>query len=46
MRDRLRAAECPSDVIDQICGWLTPGVWNSYGFGYPTCLLKLHIDKV
>jgi integrase len=46
MRDRLRAAECPSDVIDQICGWLTPGVGNSYGFGYPTCLLKLHIDKV
>jgi integrase len=46
MRDRLRAAECPSDVIDQICGWLTPGVGNSYGLGYPTCLLKLHIDKV
>ena len=45
MRDRLRAVECPSDVIDQIGGWLTHGVGNSYGLGYPVCLLKLHIDK-
>ncbi|MDA9209381.1 site-specific integrase [bacterium] len=45
MRDRLRAVECPSDVIDQIGGWLTQGVGNSYGLGYPVCLLKLHIDK-
>ena len=34
MRDRLRAVECPSDVIDQIGGWLTQGVGNSYGDGY------------
>ena len=34
MRDRLRAVECPSDVIDQIGGWLTQGVGNSYGEGY------------
>ena len=34
MRDRLRAVECPSDVIDQIGGWLTPGVGNSYGLGH------------
>jgi integrase len=45
MRDRLRAVECPSDVIDQIGGWLTHGVGNSYGLGYPVCSLKLHIDK-
>jgi integrase len=45
MRDRLRAVECPGDVIDQIGGWLTPGVGNSYGLGYPICLLKLHINK-
>jgi integrase len=25
MRDRLRAVECPSDVIDQIGGWATEG---------------------
>ena len=34
MRDRLRAVECPSDVIDQIGGWLTHGVGNAYGEGY------------
>ena len=34
MRDRLRAVECPSDVIDQIGGWLTYGVGSSYGSGY------------
>jgi hypothetical protein len=35
MRDRLRAAECPSDIIDQIGGWLSHGVGNTYGKGYP-----------
>ena len=39
MRDRLRAVECPSEIIDQIGGWLTYGVGNSYGNGYPEALL-------
>ena len=34
MRDRLRAVECPSDVIDQIGGWATEGVGQGYGKGY------------
>ena len=34
MRDRLRAVECPSDVIDQIGGWPTQGVGASYGLGH------------
>ena len=34
MRDRLRAVECPSDIIDQIGGWATEGVGHSYGAGY------------
>ena len=34
MRDRLRAVECPSDVIDQIGGWLTQGVGHGYGSGF------------
>jgi integrase len=34
MRDRLRAVECPSEIIDQIGGWLTHGVGNSYGKGF------------
>ena len=29
-----RAVECPSDVIDQIAGWLTQGVGASYGLGH------------
>ncbi len=35
MRDRLRAVECPSDIVDQIGGWQTDGVGHSYGSGYP-----------
>ena len=34
MRDRLRAVECPFDVIDQIGGWSTAGVGSKYGNGY------------
>jgi len=34
MRDRLRAVECPADVIDQIGGWSTSSVGQSYGKGY------------
>ena len=35
MRDRLRAVECPGDVVDRIGGWLTAGVGQTYGKGYP-----------
>ena len=34
MRDRLRAVECPSDIIDQIGGWAAEGVGQSYGAGH------------
>ena len=37
LRDRLRAVQCPSDMIDQIGGWSTAGVGQGYGEGY-----KLH----
>jgi integrase len=40
MRDRLRAVECPSEIIDQIGGWLTYGVGNSYGNGYDHRILN------
>ena len=33
MRGRLRAVECPSEVIDQIGGWLTHGVGTAMGMG-------------
>ena len=34
MRDRLRAVECPSELINQIGGWQTAGVGQGYGKGY------------
>ena len=40
MRDRLRAVNCPSDMIDQIGGWTTAGVGQAYGEGYGLGLLQ------
>ena len=34
LRDRLRAVECPSDIIDAIGGWTTAGIGHKYGNGY------------
>ncbi|MDA8648726.1 tyrosine-type recombinase/integrase [Alphaproteobacteria bacterium] len=34
LRDRLRAVEYPSDIIDQIGGWTTESVGHGYGRGY------------
>ena len=34
MRDRLRAVECPADIIDAIGGWTTEGVGHQYGTGH------------
>ena len=34
-RDRLRAVQCPSDIIDQLGGCKTAGVGQGYGEGYP-----------
>ena len=45
MRDRLRAVECPSDIIDQIGGWLTQGVGASYGEGYSTRILGEYLTQ-
>ena len=33
-RDRLRAIECPSEIIDELGGWSTAGVGTSYGKGF------------
>ena len=34
MRDRLRAVECPPDIVDQIGGWAVQSVGQGYGQGY------------
>lgn len=39
LRDRLRAVECPSDIVDQIGGWTTAGDGQGYGRGYPIAVL-------
>ena len=46
LRDRLRAVECPSDIIDQIGGWQTAGVGQSYGDGYKLDVLAAWMEKV
>jgi integrase len=34
LRDRLRAVECPPDIIDDIGGWSKSGVGEGYGDGH------------
>jgi integrase len=40
MRDRLRAIECPTEIVDRLGGWATPGVGAAYGKGYPLANLQ------
>ena len=46
MRDRLRAVECPADIVDQIGGWQTDGVGHGYGSGYPLEVLRKWMKEV
>ena len=39
MRDRLRAVECPKEIIDQIGGWSSSDVGESYGEGFDMKIL-------
>lgn len=45
LRDRLRAVECPADIVDQIGGWQTEGVGQSYGAGYPIAVTKRWLER-
>ena len=45
-RDRLRAVECPSDIVDRLGGWLTAGVGQTYGKGYPLKILCNWIEEL
>ena len=50
-RDRLRAVECPMDLIDQIGGWKSvSSIGNSYGIGYQnskllTWMILISVNK-
>jgi len=47
MRDRLRAVECPLDMIDQLCGWSSVGgIGVSYGRGYAVDQMRSWMEKV
>jgi len=46
MRDRLRAIECPADIVDAIGGWATQGVGHTYGSGYPLEVLHRWMSQV
>jgi len=46
LRDRLRAIECPSDIVDAIGGWRTAGVGQSYGNGYPLDVLERWMNRI
>jgi integrase len=46
LRDRLRAVECPSDIIDAIGGWTTTGIGHAYGNGYTVKVLAKWMKKI
>jgi integrase len=46
LRDRLRAVECPSDIVDAIGGWKTSGVGHGYGNGYPLEVLEKWVNAM
>jgi integrase len=46
MRDRLRAVECPSDLIDQIGGWSRGSIGEGYGKGYDLDIKWRWIEKL
>ena len=45
-RDRLRAVEAPTDMIDQLGGWALKSVGQGYGDGYYLELLVKYLQKV
>jgi integrase len=46
MRDRLRAIECPSDIIDSLGGWSKGSVGENYGSGYPVEVLHKWLERI
>jgi hypothetical protein len=46
MRDRLRAVECPKDIVDQIGGWSSGSIGEGYRQGYPIEILSKWIASI
>ena len=45
-RDRLRAIECPTEIIDQLSGWSLRSVGEGYGKGYELSVLNKWLLKL
>ena len=45
-RDRLRAVECPLEIIDQLGGWSFKSVGQGYGRGYDLKHLSIWMSKI
>ena len=45
-RDRLRAVECPSDIIDQLGGWSFKSVGQGYGKGFSKDILYKWMKQI
>ena len=46
LRDRLRAVECPSDIVDAIGGWATSGIGQNYGTGYSLTIKNKWMKRI
>ena len=46
MRDRLRAVEYPKEIIDQIGGWSSSDVGESYGEGFQLSNVSDSMNKL
>ena len=46
LRDRLRAIECPADIIDAIGGWTTEGIGHQYGQGHSLTVMHGWMKKL
>ena len=46
LRDRLRAIECPAEIIDAIGGWATDGIGHKYGMGYDSGVKHRWISRI
>ena len=46
MHDRLRAVNCPSDMIDQIGGWSSGKIGEGYGHGHSLAFCEKRLKNI